>query len=309
MLAAGDHGESQARVVAVVGPTASGKSELALQLALRVGGEIVNADAFALYRGMDIGTAKPTAQDRRLVPHHCLDLWEVCEPASVAAYQQQAREAIALIVGRGRLPLVVGGSPLYVRAVCDLLEIPPRDPSVRERLQREAQIRGASEMHALLASRDPEAAAAIDPRNVRRVVRALEVVELTGRFAARLPSARSWRPTLWLAPQRSRAVLDERIEIRVRGMWTGGLLQEVARLLAQGLAEALTAPRAVGYAQAIAQLRGEIGEEEAIERTIRATRQLARRQERAFRADDRVTWLHPDDLPCAERHVRDFLAG
>lgn len=304
-----DHRQAATGLVVVVGPTASGKSALAMRLAQRLHGEIVNGDAFAAYRGMDIGTAKPSDADRERVRHHCLDLWEISQPASVAAFQQEARRAVTQIVARGGLPLVVGGSPLYVRAVCDVLEIPPRDPAVRARLQQQADAEGAAAMHAMLAERDPEAAAVIDPRNVRRVVRALEVVELTGRFRARLPDPVAWRPALWLAPRRSRAELDERIAARVHGMWAHGFLEEVAGLLARGLAEAPTASRAVGYPQGVAQLRGEIDQTTAIERTIRATRQLARRQERTFRTDPRVTWLQPDDVAEAEAVVRAFLAG
>lgn len=293
--------------MAVVGPTASGKSELALRLAERLDGEIVNADAFALYRGLDVGTAKPTGADRRVVPHHCLDLWDIAEPASVARYQREARAAVLVVGARGRPAFVVGGSPLYVRAACDHLDIPPRDPAVRARLTEQARTDGAAAMHALLAERDPEAAAAIDPRNVRRVVRALEVVTLTGRFTARLPAPQSWRPTLWLAVLRSRAELDRRIEARVRRMWAHGLPEETVELVRHGLADAPTASHAVGYAQAIAALRGDLDAETAIAETIRATRRLARRQERTFRADARVHWVPPDDDAQAQALVARFL--
>jgi tRNA dimethylallyltransferase len=301
-----DHHAAE-RVVAVVGPTASGKSRLALDLACRHGGEIVNADAFAGYRGMEIGTAKPSAADRAMVVHHCLDLWEITEPASVADFQRLARAAVREVGARGRLAVVVGGSPLYVRAICDELDIPPRDPAVRARLERQARELGPARLHALLAVRDPEAARAIDPRNVRRVVRALEVVELTGQFRARLPEPRAWRPTLWLAPRRTRAALDERISARVRQMWAQGLPAEVAGLLDHGLADAPTAGRAVGYAEAMAQARGDVDAETAMAATIRATRRLARRQERTFRADPRVHWVDPDDPDEAHRLVASFL--
>ncbi|MEI2715967.1 MAG: tRNA (adenosine(37)-N6)-dimethylallyltransferase MiaA [Candidatus Nanopelagicales bacterium] len=278
-------------IVAVVGPTASGKSALALALAERFDGEVVNADAFQLYRGMDIGTAKPTSAEQARAPHHCLDVWDIAEPASVAEYQQLARTAISDIAARGRLPIVVGGSALYVRAVCDVLDIPPRDPEVRDRLQRLADEIGGVAMHERLVQVDPEAARHIDPRNTRRIVRALEVVELTGAFAARLPEPRPWRPTLWLAAQRTRPELDERITDRAAVMWRAGFAAEVAALTAKGLAAAPTASKAVGYQQGLAELGGTMSREEAIADTVRATRVLARRQERTFRSDERVAWL------------------
>lgn len=278
-------------MVAVVGPTASGKSEWAMDLACSLDGELVNADAFQLYRGMDIGTAKPSMVDRAEIPHHCIDLLDVSQPTTVAWFQEVAREAVRDISARGKVPVIVGGSALYVRAVCDHLDIPPSDPAVRRRLVERADAEGPAAMHRELARRDPAAAAAIDPRNTRRVVRALEVVELTGSFTARLPPPRHWRPTWWMAPRWERCDLDERIAHRTRRMWRDGLLDEVAELSRQGLAEAPTASRAVGYPQALAQLRGELGEEEAIEATITATRRLARRQERTFRSDPRVQWF------------------
>lgn len=282
-------------VVAVVGPTASGKSALASDLARGCGGEIVNADAFALYRGMDLGTAKPSPQQQREIPHHCLDVLDVTEPASVAAYQRDARAAVEGIAERGHLPVVAGGSVLYLRALCDELDLPPRDPQVRDRLEREVAEVGPGVLHRRLAQADPVAAAQIDPRNVRRVVRALEVVTLTGHFAARLPQRTSWRPTLWLAPDWSREELDRRIELRVRRMWDDGLLAEVRRLLAAGLADSPTAARAVGYREALAVLAGDLTETDAVAATTRATRKLARRQERSFRQDPRIVWLDPSD--------------
>lgn len=286
-----DH--SGGAIVVVAGPTASGKSDLATALALASAGEIVNADAFALYRGMDVGTAKPSAEQRRLVPHHCLDVLDVGEPASLARYQQLSRAAVTGITGRQHLPVVVGGSVLYLRALCDELDIPPRDPRVRARLQREADTAGAGELHRRLAVLDLAAAQDIDPRNVRRVVRALEVVELTGRFRARLPQPVSWVPSLWLAIDWPRAELDRRIEERVQRMWVGGLLVETECLLAAGLADSPTASRAVGYREATAALAGDCSETDAIAATIRATKKLARRQDRAFRRDDRIVWLDP----------------
>ena len=278
-------------MIAVVGPTASGKSEWAMALARSLGGDLVNADAFQLYRGMDIGTAKPSLAERSEVPHHCIDLLDIAQPATVAWFQRVARTAAVDIAARGRIPIIVGGSPLYVRAVCDHLDIPPSDPSVRRRLQDRADAEGAAAMHRELADRDPDAAAAIDPRNIRRVIRALEVVELTGSFTARLPQPRPWRPTWWVAPQWERAELDVRIAERTRRMWRAGLRDEVLELSRRGLVDAPTASRAVGYPQALAELRGECGEDEAISATVAATRRLARRQERTFRADPRVRWF------------------
>ncbi|MFN8126351.1 MAG: tRNA (adenosine(37)-N6)-dimethylallyltransferase MiaA [Candidatus Nanopelagicales bacterium] len=282
---------TEPEIVAVVGSTASGKSEVGLHLAASLGGEIVNADAFQLYRGMDIGTAKPGPDERRLVPHHCLDLWDIDEAASVAEYQAVARAAVTDIATRGRVPIVVGGSPLYVRALCDELDLPPNDPELRARLLREAEELGHLAMHERLRERDPAAAADIDPRNLRRVVRALEVVELTGSFRARLPPPVPWRTTTFMALTRSRPELDERIDRRTRDMWSVGLLDEVTGLLAAGLATAPTASRAVGYTQAIAHLEGRLSRDDAIADTVRATRALARRQERTFRGDARVVWV------------------
>ena len=295
-------------MIAVVGPTASGKSEWAMTLARSLGGELVNADAFQFYRGMDIGTAKPSMAERSEIPHHCVDILDVDQPATVAWFQQIARDAVTDIATRGKVPIIVGGSPLYVRAVCDHLDIPPNDPSVRRRIQQRADAEGGAALHRELARRDPAAAAAIDPRNTRRIVRALEVVELTGSFTARLPEPRAWRPTWWVAPRWDRADLDVRIAERSRRMWRDGLLEEVAELSRRGLAAAPTASRAVGYPQALAHLRGELGEEEAIGATIAATRRLARRQERTFRADPRVTWFTASaDAPVTE--AREFLSG
>ncbi len=280
-----------------MGPTAAGKTEWGLAVARRLGGEIVNADAFQFYRGMDIGTAKPSPAQRADVPHHLVDVLDPAEPATVAWFQDAARAAVGDIVSRGRVPVVVGGSSLYVRALCDELDIPPNDPEVRRGLQERAERLGGAALHDELQRRDPEAARHIDPRNVRRVVRALEVVELRGSFTARLPEPVAWMPTLWLAPHWDRADLDARIERRTHAMWEAGFPEEVARLAAGGLEHAPTAARAVGYPQALAQLRGELTQEDAIAATSAATRRLARRQERTFRADSRVHWLDPAGDP------------
>jgi tRNA dimethylallyltransferase len=283
-------------VVAVVGPTAAGKSDLAVELALRLGGEIVNADSMQLYRGMDVGTAKLTAAERRGVPHHLLDVWDVTRAASVADYQRLARRAIVEIHERGRVPLLVGGSGLYIRAVVDDLDFPGTDPDVRARLETSLAEVGPAALHARLAERDPVAAASILPSNGRRVVRALEVVEMTGRpFSASMPSyadAEEYATQIGLSVPRP--VLDERIAARVDRMWAAGLVDEVRRLEPYGLREGLTASRALGYAQVLRFLAGEWTEERAREETVRATRRFARRQESWFRRDPRVRWIAHD---------------
>ena len=282
-------------VVAVVGPTASGKSDLGVALALALGGEVVNADSMQLYRGMDVGTAKLTAAERRGVPHHLLDVWDVTETASVADYQRRARAVVDGLRRAGRTPLLVGGSGLYVRAVLDHLEFPGTDAAVRARLEAELAEVGAGEMHRRLAEADPEAAAAILPGNGRRIVRALEVVEITGgRFTATLPAEREFYPSVRIGLDVPRPVLDARIDERVERMWAAGLVEEVRRLLDAGLREGVTASRALGYAQVLRLLDGELTEEQAIEETQRATRRFARRQDTWFRRDDRVVWLRYD---------------
>ena len=281
-------------VIAVVGPTATGKSELALDLAEAVGGEVVNADASQLYRGMDIGTAKLPPDARRGIPHHQLDVLDVTEEASVAAYQQHARADLAAIVERGRHPIVVGGSGLYVRALLDRLEIPPTDPGVRARLEDEAARLGTPALYARLRGQDTVAAEAIEPNNTRRVVRALEVIELTGRrFSATMPTREYVRPTVAIGLEVPREVLDQRIAARVTRMWQDGLLDEVRSLEAMGLRRGRTASRALGYAQALAQLDGTMTREQAQEQTGALTRRFARRQESWFRPDPRITWLDP----------------
>ena len=279
-------------VVAVVGATATGKSDLALDLAERLDGEIVNADAMQLYRGMDIGTAKLPLAQRRGIAHHELDVLEVTEDASVAAYQAAARQDLAEIRSRARRPVLVGGSGLYVRSVLDRLDIPPTDPEVRARLEADAERAGADAMHARLRAIDPEAAARILPGNIRRVVRALEVVELTGRpFSASLPTRQLVTPAVLLGLRVERAVLDARIGRRVEHMWADGLREETEGLLTRGLRDGFTASRAIGYSQAIAVVDGECSEEQALLDTAQATRRYARRQESWFRADPRVVWL------------------
>lgn len=284
---------STPEVVAVVGATATGKSDLALDLAERLGGEVVNADSMQLYRGMDIGTNKLPATERRGIPHHLLDVLEVTDEATLADFQARAEAAILEIRSRGRVPVLAGGSGLYVRAALDHLDIPPTDAAVRARLEAEAEFEGGSAaLRERLHRQDPEAAAAIEPNNLRRIVRALEVIEITGRpFSATAPTKRYRRPSLVIGLHDDRDALVERIERRTRGMWEAGLLDEVAALDRVGLREGRTASRAIGYAQALAELDGRIDREEAILRTAQATRRYARRQESWLRPDGRVEWL------------------
>ena len=283
-------------VIAVVGPTASGKSDLALDLAEALDGEIINADAMQLYRGMDIGTAKTPPQQRRGIAHHQLDVLDVTKDASVAAYQREARADVARIAARGKVPIAVGGSGLYVRALLDDLAFPDTDPELRAELEARLEVEGPGMLHDELARLDPEAADRIDRRNGRRVVRALEVVRLTGRpFAAAQPVAAT--PVLeavQIAIDVPRPELTERIAARARRMFDDGLLEETAALVEAGLDEGKTARRAVGYAQARAVLAGETELEDAVGATAIATRQLARRQLTWFRRDDRIHWL-PED--------------
>jgi tRNA dimethylallyltransferase len=280
------------RVIAVVGPTAAGKSELSLGLALALGGEVINADSMQLYAGMDIGTAKLSPAQRRGVPHHLLDIWDVRQAASVATYQRLAREAIADIHARGRVPVLAGGSGLYLRAALDNLEFPGTDPAVRDRLEAELATAGAGALHARLAALDPVAATAILPSNGRRIVRALEVIEVAGRpFAAVLPQYESRYAVVQLGLRVGRDELDQRIAERTARMWRAGLVDEVAALERAGLREGRTASRALGYAQVLRFLAGEYDEDEARAQTILATRRFARRQEAWFRRDPRVSWL------------------
>jgi len=279
-------------VVAVVGPTATGKTALAVELARRLGGEVVNADSMQLYRGMDIGTAKPDVAERGGVPHHLLDLWHVRQPASVAEYRGLARAEIDRLRAAGTVPLLVGGSGLYVRAVLDELEFPGTDPTVRARLEAELAEVGPARLHERLAGVDPAAGEAVLPSNGRRIVRALEVVELTGGpFRAQLPEPRPHYPAVVLGLDRDPAELDERIALRVDRMWAAGFVAEVAALATDGLREGPTASRALGYAQVLAQFDGELTPEEARERTVSTTRRFVRRQRSWFRRDPALTWF------------------
>ncbi|RBY88190.1 tRNA (adenosine(37)-N6)-dimethylallyltransferase MiaA [Blastococcus sp. TBT05-19] len=291
-------------VVAVVGPTATGKTALAVALAQRLGGEVVNADSMQLYRGMDIGTAKPDEVERGGVPHHLLDLWDVREPASVAEYRLRARAEIDRLRAAGTVPLLVGGSGLYVRAVLDELDFPGTDPAIRARLEAELADAGAAALHARLTRLDPAAGAAVLPANGRRIVRALEVIELTGGpFRAELPEPRPHYPAVTIGLDREAGELDDRVALRVDRMWTAGFVDEVAALDALGLREGPTASRAIGYAQVLAQFDGTLTAEEARERTVIATRRFVRRQRSWFRRDAGTTWLDAARPDLAEAAV------
>jgi tRNA dimethylallyltransferase len=281
-----------ARVVAVVGPTATGKSDLAVALATAVGGEVVNADSMQLYRGMDIGTAKPTAAEQKGIAHHLLDVCDVTETASVAIYQKLALRRLDELLSAGVPPILVGGSGLYVRAALDRLELPGTDPAIRARLQAELDRTGPVALHDRLAERDPAAANAILASNGRRIVRALEVIELTGRpFSANLPDYDAVHDTTQIGLDLANAALDERIERRVQRMFDAGLVGEVRRLEAAGLRRGRTACRALGYQQVLAMLDGAGDEESARAATVTATRRFARRQRSWFRRDPRIRWL------------------
>lgn len=284
-------------IVAVVGATASGKTELSLGLAEELGGEIINSDAMQFYRGMDIGTAKLPLAERRGIPHHMLDLLGVSEPASVSDFQARARVVMAEVRSRGRVPVLVGGSGLYNRALLDEFDFPTTDADVRARLENDLEAEGSAAMHWRLMSVDPAAAAVIKPENGRRIVRALEVVELTGQpFSAQLPQQAYRDPrTIQIGVDIDRQTLAERIARRVEAMFDGGLLEEVRGLLEAGLERSRTARMAIGYREAVSVLRGELTEAEARERTASSTRRFARRQDAWFRKDPRVVWVAYDD--------------
>jgi tRNA dimethylallyltransferase len=304
-------------VIAVVGPTTAGKSGLAIELAKALDGEVVNADSMQLYQGMDIGTAKVTQAEQQGIPHHLLDIWPVTRTANAAEYQALAREALAGIAARGRTPLLVGGSGLYVRAALDDLQFPGTDSGTRLTLEQELAQAGAPAMHARLATLDPAAAAAILPSNGRRIVRALEVIELTGEpFSANLPDYTKSRPAIQLGLTLPRPELDARVTARVDRMLAAGFEGEVRALAARGLRDGRTASRALGYQQLLRYLDGEWSLDQAREETIKATKRFARRQESWFRRDPRITWLDParDLLAQAlaalrELHGRSMLRG
>ncbi|MHA7287870.1 tRNA (adenosine(37)-N6)-dimethylallyltransferase MiaA [Arthrobacter sp. MDT3-44] len=289
-------------VVAVVGPTGSGKSDLGVALAQRLGGEVINADALQFYRGMDIGTAKLPEHDRGGIEHHLLDVLDVTEEASVAAYQENARRIIDEIRSRGRVPVLVGGSGLYVRAALDRLEFPPTDPAVRAQLEVDIARVGSEAFRERLRAVDSVSAERID--DDRRLIRALEVFEVSGRpFSAFMPRREYHQPTVQIGLGVDREVLRERLADRVHAMVRAGLGQEVERLAAAGLRDGRTASRALGYAQFLRVLDGSLTEAEAIEDTIAATRRFARRQLTWFRGDPRVAWTDWQDPGLVERAV------
>lgn len=285
------------RVIAVAGPTAAGKSALSIALAHALDGEVINCDSMQFYRGMDIGTAKLTPAEREGVPHHLLDIWPVTRTASVAVFQRLARAAIDDVLARGRTALLVGGTGLYLRAVLEDFAFPGTDETVRERLEGELARVGPGALHERLAAADPPAAARILPTNGRRIVRALEVIEITGGpFVATLPNPIPLYANLQLAVDR--ADLDSRVERRVEQMWKDGLVDEVRSLIPQGLRDGLTASRALGYQQVLDFLDGRCTEDEAYAATVTGTRKFVRRQRKWFRRDPAVVWLDgaADDL-------------
>ncbi|MEO7126218.1 MAG: tRNA (adenosine(37)-N6)-dimethylallyltransferase MiaA [Nakamurella sp.] len=281
------------RLVVVCGPTGTGKSDLALDLAERLDGEVVNADSMQLYRGMDIGTAKLTQAERRGVPHHLLDVLDVTDKASVAAYQRDARAAIEEILERARTPILVGGSGLYMQAVIDDIAFPATDSAVRARLEVELAEKGADVLWARLSERDPAAADVIERRNSRRIVRALEVIEVTGEpFTATFPVPGEPRyDAALICLDRDTVQLDPRLAERVHAMMARGLMDEVRALVPRGLREGFTAWRALGYRQLLGVLDGVSAEQAAVADTIIATRRFVRRQRSWFRRDHRLTWI------------------
>jgi tRNA dimethylallyltransferase len=282
------------RVIVICGATATGKSDIAIEVAQEVGAEIINADSMQLYRGMDIGTAKLPLEERGGIPHHLLDILEVNQDSTVAWYQEIARSAISDIHARGKDAVIVGGTGLYIKAILDDLNFPDTDPEVRAKLEAEVAEFGAASLFARLEELDPAAALAIDRANTRRIIRALEVIEITGQpFTANLPREDSSRypDALQFGLVMDREHLRERIDLRVDRMWDAGFVDEVDHLIARGICDGVTAQRALGYAQIIAMRAGSMSEEDAKEDTKRASRQYARRQETWFSRDGRIQWV------------------
>ena len=282
------------RVIVICGATATGKSEIAIAVAQEIGAEIINADSMQLYRGMDIGTAKLPVSERGGIPHHLLDVLEVSQDSTVAWFQDKARSVIDEIHARGKEVVIVGGTGLYIKAILDDLNFPDTNPDIRAKLEREVEEFGAAALFSRLEDLDPEAARAIDRANVRRIVRALEVIEITGKpFTANLPREESSRypDALQFGLVMDREHLRERIDLRVDRMWEAGFVDEVDKLIAQGIREGVTAQRALGYSQIIDMRDGKLSEEEAREETKRASRQYARRQETWFSRDLRIQWV------------------
>lgn len=284
------------KLIVIGGATATGKSDLAVALAHEIDAEIINADSMQLYKGMDIGTAKITMEERKGIAHHLMDLLDVTQDANVAWYQENARAAISEIHARGKNVIIVGGTGLYIKAILDELNFPDTDPVVRAALELEFATQGIGPLFERLEKLDPAAALAIDKANSRRVIRALEVIKITGKpFTANLPREESSRypHAQQFGLVMDRELLSERISNRVDRMWEQGLVAEVEKLMVAGITQGVTAQRALGYAQVIAQIEGKVTEEEAQEETKRATRQYARRQETWFSRDERITWISP----------------
>jgi len=283
-------------VIVICGATATGKSDLAVSLAKEIDGEVINADSMQLYKGMDIGTAKITVEERQGIPHHLMDLLEVTEDANVAWYQEKAREKITEVHSRNKSAIIVGGTGLYIKAILDDLNFPDTDPVVRTELELEYATKGIGPLFERLEKLDPAAALAIDKANSRRVIRALEVIKITGKpFTANLPRKESTRypEALQFGLVMERELLSEKISARVERMWQAGFVAEVESLIEAGITRGTTAQKALGYSQVIAYKEGKISEEEAIEETKRATRQYARRQETWFSRDERIMWISP----------------
>ena len=283
-------------LIVIAGATATGKSELAIAVAKEINAEIINADSMQIYKGMDIGTAKLSIEDRGGIAHHLLDILEVSQDSTVAWYQNLAREKITELHSEGKNVVVVGGTGLYIKSILDELNFPDTDPVVRAELELEFATKGIGPLFERLEKLDPAAALAIDKANSRRVIRALEVIKITGKpFTANLPREESSRypAAKQFGLVMDRDTLSERISLRVDRMWEKGLVQEAEKLVAAGIMQGTTAQRALGYAQVIAQIEGKVTEVEAQEETKRATRQYARRQETWFSRDDRITWISP----------------
>ncbi len=284
------------KTIVICGATATGKSDLAVSLAQEIGAEIINADSMQIYKGMDIGTAKLSPADRGGIEHHMLDILAVTQDSTVAWYQELARKSVTAIHGRGKHAIIVGGTGLYIKSILDDLNFPDTDADVRQKLTEEAKEFGIVQLFQRLEQLDPAAAAAIDRQNERRVIRALEVIEITGKpFTANLPREDSslYPDALQFGLVMDRAELGERVEARVDRMWEAGFVAEVDRLIDAGITQATTARRALGYAQIIAMRSGDISEDLAIEETKRATRQYVRRQETWFSRDARINWISP----------------
>lgn len=302
--------DQSGQLIVIAGATATGKSDLAVSLAEEVDAEILNADSMQQYRGMDIGTAKLKEDERGGIPHHLIDILEVSEDATVAQYQELARSKVDSLLMAGKNVVVVGGTGLYIKALLDDLQFPDTDPMVRERLLQEGLERGVDEMHRRLAKLDPAAAAAIPKENLRRVVRALEVIEITGKpFTAHLPrrGVDRYPQATQFGLVMDRENLRERIDQRVDRMWDQGFVSEVDSLIQRGILDGRTARAAIGYSQIIDYRLGKISESEAKEETQRATRAFARRQETWFSRDDRIRWIKEESRASRLEAIRKDL--